>query len=625
MATIDVRDSGVKRNDANPASRGLQAAWNAAQDGDVLQVPAGYYNLEKRLDWTADGKVVAVDARGAEFRWRGTEPGPVLSYGGLTQRMLRARFDGPSIENAAAWSPGPLHRWDVDNAGIRFQHSIGDFELSNIVEGTGAGAAFFDYDNDGRLDIYFVNGRWLEDVSDNRGRKLKDKLSNALYHNNGDGTFTDVTEKAGVAGKGYGASASAADYDGDGNVDLYVLNYGPNTLYHNNGDGTFTDVTEKSGLGCPLWSLSGVWFDYDNDGDLDVFVANYLQYDSGKFRSFYAAAGYPGPLSYNGTPNLLYRNNGDGTFTEVTKEAGAYKEQGRAMSATAADFDNDGCLDVYVPNDAMESYYFRNLGNGKFVEEALEKGMAFGEGGQGVSHMGPAVGDVDCDGWLDVFIPDMGYSCLLMNRKGYFEDRTAQANVAVVCGQYTGWGGILFDYDNDGRIDLFVANGDAHHLYPEEAVLLRNDGTGRFVDVADKSGPYFRQKYVGRGAAYADFDNDGDLDLLIVNLNDSPRLLRNDGGNKSSWLTVEPLLAGGKRLAIGARIIVTTGTLVQIHDAVPVCGYLSQVDPRCHFGLGSAGKADTVEIRWPDRTTTTLRDVKANQFLKVTQTSKSKE
>jgi len=513
----------------------------------------------------------------------------------------------------------------TEQAGIRFKHSFGDFELSNIVEGTGAGAAFFDYNGDGYLDIYLVNGRWLEDVSDNRGRRLKDKLTNALYRNNGDGTFTDVTEKAGVGGNAYGVGVSAADYDGDGNIDLYVLNYGPNTLYHNNGNGTFTDVTEKSGLGCPAWSVSAPWFDYDNDGDLDVYVANYLQYDSGKFRSFYAAAGYPGPLSYNGQADVLYRNNGDGTFTDITREAGVYKPEGRAMSATVADLNNDGFPDIYVPNDAMENYFFRNLGNGKFAEEALERGMAFGEGGQGVSSMGPAIGDVDRDGWLDVFIPDMGYGCLLMNRKEFFEDRTAQAGIAVVCGQYTGWGGILFDYDNDGWLDLFVANGDPHHLYPEEDVLLRNDGTGRFVDVADKSGLYFKQKYVGRGATFGDFDNDGDLDLLIVNLNDSPRLLRNDGGNKSNWLMVEPMLAGGKRCALGARVMVKTGSLVQIQDAIPVRGYLSQADHRCHFGLGNAGKVDTVEIRWPDRTITTLHDVKVNQFLKVTQTSKSKE
>jgi len=506
-------------------------------------------------------------------------------------------------------------------AGIQAKHGYGDFDLSNIVEGTGAGAAFFDYDGDGRLDIYFANGCWLRDVNDNRGRRLKNKLSNSLYRNNGDGTFTDVTERAGVGHKGYGVGCSAADYDEDGDIDLYVLNYGSNVLYRNNGDGTFTDVSEASGLADARWSLSAPWFDYDGDGDLDVYVANYLEYDSGKFRSFYAAAGYPGPLSYSGQPDALYRNNGDGTFTNVTAAVGVLQSNGRAMSATVVDLNNDGFLDIYVPNDGMENYFFRNTGKGRFVNEGLEMGLAFGEGGQGVSSMGPAVGDVDRDGWLDIYVPDMGYGCLLMNRRDYFEDRTAPTNLAVVCGQYTGWGGVLFDYDCDGYVDVFVANGNAHHEYTEEDVLMRNDGTGRFVDVADASGPYFREKYVGRGATFGDYDNDGDLDLLVVNLNDRPRLLRNDGGNRNHWLMVELWLAGGKRLALGARVTVTTGPLVQIQDAIPVRGYLSQGDHRCHFGLGAAEKADTVEIRWPDATTTVLRDVKADQVLKVTQPS----
>ncbi len=513
----------------------------------------------------------------------------------------------------------------TEQAGITFKQSFGDFDLSNIVEGTGTGVAFFDYNNDGWLDIYFANGRWLPDVSDNRGRSLRGKLRNALYRNNGNGTFTDVTEQAGVEGKEFGVGVSACDYDGDGYIDLYLLNYGPNTLYHNNGNGTFTDVTEKSGLGCPLWSVSAPWLDYNNDGRPDVYVANYLQYDSGKFRSFYAAAGYPGPLSYNGTTSLLYRNNGDGTFTDVTKEAGVYKAEGRAMSAVVADLSNDGYPDIYVANDAMANNYFRNQGNGKFVEEALERGLAFGEGGQGISAMGPCAGDVDRDGWLDLFIPDMGYSCLQINRREFFEDRTAERGIAVVCGQYTGWGGVLSDHDNDGWLDIFIANGDAHHLYAEDSVLLRNDGTGRFADVAERSGPYFKQKYVGRGVACGDFDNDGDLDLVVVNLSDGARLLRNDGANKTKWLTVEPLLAGGKRYALGTRVVVRAGPLTQIEEAYPTRGYLSQSDPRCHFGLAGAKKADTVEIRWPDRTTTTLRDVQASQFLKVTQTSKGKE
>jgi len=513
----------------------------------------------------------------------------------------------------------------TQEAGIRVKHSYGDFDLSNIVEGTGAGAMFFDYDGDGWLDLYFPNGCWLRDVSDNRGRQFRGKIANALYRNKGDGTFVDVTKEAKVGDKGFGVGCSAADFDADGDLDLYVLNYGPNVFYRNNGDGTFTDISEASGLADPRWSLSAPWFDYDGDGDLDVYVANYLEYDSGKFRSFYAASGYPGPLSYSGQPDALYRNNGNGTFTDVTREAGLFQSNGRAMSATVTDLNNDGLLDLYIPNDGMENYFFRNLGNGRFVNEGLEMGLAFGEGGQGVSSMGPAVGDVDRDGWIDIYIPDMGYGCLLMNRQEFFEDRTAQTNLAVVCGQYTGWGGILFDYDSDGYLDVFVGNGNAHHEYTEEDVLMRNDGTGKFIDVATKSGPYFRKKYVGRGATYGDYDNDGDIDLLVANLNDSPRLLRNDGGNENRWLMVDVRLPGGEIHACGARVTVKTGSLVQIQDAIPVRGYLSQGDPRCHFGLGQAVKADRVEIRWPDGTTTVLTDVQSNQVLTVIQSTKSKE
>jgi hypothetical protein len=450
-------------------------------------------------------------------------------------------------------------------------------------------------------------------------------LHNVLYRNNGDGTFTDVTEKAGVGDKGFGTGCSAADYDNDGDLDLYVLNYGRNVLYRNDGDGTFTDVTDESGLGDAHWSLSAPWFDYDGDGDWDVYVANYLQYDSGKFRSFYPAAGYPGPLSYSGQPDTLYRNNGDGTFTAVTKEAGVYQPDGRAMSATVADLDNDGHLDIYVPNDGMENYFFRNTGQGTFLNEGLERGMAFGEGGQGVSSMGPSIGDVDRDGWQDIYIPDMGYGCLLMNRQAYFEDRTAQAGLALVCGQYTGWGGLLLDYDNDGWLDVFVANGNAHHEYTEEDVLMRNDGTGHFVDVAKHAGPYFREKYVGRGVTYADYDNDGDLDILVININDQARLLRNDGGNRRSWLLVDARMPGSRSPALGARVTVRCGARVQIRDLIPVSGFLSQADSRAHFGLGDAQEADAVEVRWPDGQTTQRRSVKANQILVVTKPSSAKE
>lgn len=523
-----------------------------------------------------------------------------------------------AVSCPAAAPPGPQHQLrDVtEAAGIRFTHRYGDMDLSNIVEGTGAGAMLWDYDADGYLDIYFVNGCWLREVNDNRGRAYRGKLTNCLYRNNGDGTFRDVTAAAGVGDQGYGCGCSAADFDADGDLDLYVLNYGANAFYRNNGDGTFTDVSREARLADRHWSLSAPWFDYDGDGDLDVYVANYLAYDKGEFRSYYAASGYPGPLSYDGQPDALMRNNGDGTFTNVTREAGLLDPNGRAMSATVADLDNDGHLDIYVANDAMGNSYFRNVA-GQFQEGGLVAGLAFGEGGQGVSSMGPTVGDVDRDGRLDVYIPDIGYGCLLVNRGGYFEDCTTTSNLAVVCGQYTGWGGVLLDYDNDGFLDLFVANGNAHHEYAEEDILMRNDGHGRFVDVADRSGSYFRRKHVGRGAAYGDFDNDGDIDLLVVNLNDRPVLLRNDGGNRRHWIKLVLKNSGGKSDAIGARVKVTARELVQVDDLIPVRGYLSQSDPRPHFGLGDATRADQIEIRWPSGKTTRLEDVAADQIVTV--------
>jgi hypothetical protein len=522
---------------------------------------------------------------------------------------------------AAAAAPQPVDLpvfTDITaKAGITFAHSFGDEAMDNIVEGTGAGPCFFDYDGDGDLDIYFPNGRWTKGVSSNKGRDLIGKLRNALYRNNGDGTFTDVTEQAGLAADGYSFSASAADYDNDGDLDLYVAQYGRNQLFRNNGDGTFTDVTDKAGVGDPRWSLSAVWIDYDKDGDIDLYVCNYLEYDEGKFRSFYAAAGYPGPLSYNGTPDTLYHNNGDGTFTDVTREAGVFFADGRGMSATAADLNNDGWPDIYVANDAMENNYFENQ-KGKFVDRALVMGLAFGQNGQGVSSMGPAVGDVDRDGHLDLLIPDMDYMSLLVYRDGVYEDQVTRSNIAVICGQYTGWGGVLFDYDNDGFLDVFISNGNAHHEYPEDAVLLRNDGKGVFTDVARRSGEFFQTKWSSRGTAYADIDDDGDIDLLVMDTSGAPHLLRNDGGNKNHWLKVDVRNANGKTAALGARVRVVANGIAMIEDIYSVRGYLAHNDPRAHFGLGAAAKADLVEVRWPDGTTRELKDVPANQILVLT-------
>jgi len=513
----------------------------------------------------------------------------------------------------------------TEAAGIGFKHSLGDFDMSNIVEATGPGGAVFDFNNDGFPDIYFVNGRWHSDISDNRGRALKGKLWNALYRNNGDGTFTDVTEKAGVAGRedSYGMAASAADYDNDGDLDLYVCNYGESVLYRNNGDGTFTDVTEKAGLSSPGWALAAPWFDYNGDGRLDLFVVHYLEYDKGAFQrtgAYYKADNFPGPLSYPGQPDSLYRNNGDGTFTDVTKEVGLWEPTGRGMGAVACDLDGDGDIDLYVTNDAMPNNLWLNDGKGHFQDVATETGTAFGEGGQGVSSMGPFVADVDRNGLLDLLVPDMGYSSLMLQaRPGFFNDVTAQSGVALLCGQYTGWGGLLNDYDNDGYVDLFIANGDPHHLYIEESVLARWDGKGKFLDMARKSGDFFDHKYVGRGAAFADFDNDGDLDLLMSVIDGMPCLLRNDGGNRRNWLKVVPVRADTGMVALGATITVHANNLTMIQPALGVNGYLTSSDPRPHFGLGQAEQADSVEIRWPDGRKQLLEKVKANQILKVPQ------
>jgi len=506
------------------------------------------------------------------------------------------------------------------SAGITFRHRYGDHHLDNIVEGTGAGACFFDFNNDGLQDIYFVTGVWTKGVNDNDGRDLRGKVSGRLYKNNGNGTFTDIAEKAGVASTVFGSGCSAADYDNDGFVDLYLLNYGANALYHNNGDGTFTDVSKKSGLDDSRWSISAVWFDYNNDGWLDVYVGNYLVYDDGKFRDFYPAAGYPGPLSYSGQPSILYRNNGDGTFTDVTKEVGMWKPNGRAMSVTAADFNNDGRMDVFTANDAMENYFFEGAPNGKFVEKALEIDLAFSEHGQGVSSMGPYFGDINRDGWFDVFVPNLNYVSLFVynpQRKAY-DNRNDAAGLATILGQYAGWGSVIFDYDHDGWPDIFTVHGNAHHEYVQEDSLVRNKGNGTFEDVSRRAGAYFNEKYVGRGASWADIDNDGDIDLLVINLNDAAKLLRSDGASAKPWLMVDARLKfpTGSRTAIGARVTVTANGIRMIDDVNPVRGYLSQGDPRLHFGLAGAQQAD-VEIRWPDGVTERLAGVKANQVLKL--------
>jgi enediyne biosynthesis protein E4 len=381
-------------------------------------------------------------------------------------------------------------------------------------------------------------------------------------------------------------------------------------------------VTAQAGLGKDTsWSVHAAWLDYNKDGWPDLYVANYLTYDKGEFQrsgAYYKADNYPGPLSYPGTQNRLYRNNGDGTFTDVTQEAGLSFPNGRAMSVVAVDINGDGNTDLFVANDMMPNNLWINDGKGHFTDKAVECGVAFSEGGQGVSNMGPFVGDVQRKGLLDILIPNMRYGTLFCQvSPNRFVDVTAQTGLTLICGQYTGWGGLLLDYDNDGWLDVFVANGDAHHLYTQESVLARNDGHGKFIDVAKESGEYFSRKFVSRGACYGDYDNDGWLDILVFNINDSPCLLHNDGGTGQHWLKVAPLRKDNGQIALHSRVTVKTKTLTMTQPVIGVNGYLVSNDPRAHFGLGAATQADTVEIVWPDGKKQTLTNVPANQILKV--------
>ncbi len=516
----------------------------------------------------------------------------------------------------------PVFNDVTKEGGIVFNHCLGAKKISNIVEATGSGCGWIDYDRDGKIDLYMVNGAYLEGVSDPRSPFKGQHMSSRLYHNNGDGTFTDVTEKAGVGNDNrYGMGVLVGDYDNDGYPDLYVTNYGRNTLYHNNGNGTFTDVTEKAGVGCGRWSTGAAFIDYDKDGLPDLFVGVYLEYDS-KYRLFYEADVYPGPLAYPEQSSVLYHNNGDGTFTDVTAKAGVGLT-GRAMGALTVDYDQDGWPDIFVANDNSANYLYHNNGNGTFSEVALKAGVAFGQHGNAVASMGGDWGDYDRDGKLDLIVPAMGYNALFRSLgKGLFEDVALGVGLAVISGQFWSWGGKFLDYDNDGYLDVWVVDGDGHRLSEtQEAIFARNvagpSGKRIFQDVADKSGPYFHAKMVSRGLAVGDYDNDGNLDAFILNIDRPSILVRNSGGTGNNWLTLDLEGTKSTRDGLGAKVTVSAGGLVQFDEKKSGTSYLSQEDPRLHFGLGQAGRVDEVTIRWPSGIIQRLKDIKVNQILKV--------
>ncbi len=514
-------------------------------------------------------------------------------------------------------------------AGIDFVQTIGDDHMTNIVESAGVGCGFLDYDNDGWIDIYLVNGCWVKGLSNDKLEPEKIKRLSAatdkLYRNRGDGTFEDVTVKAGLARPAYGMGITVADYNGDGAVDIYRTNYGANRLYRNNKDGTFTDVAKAAGVADTDFGVGAAFFDYDRDGRLDLYVGNYVQYDP-DYKQYYAPDGFPGPLAYTGQQDRLFHGQSDGTFKDVTDQAGIkITPHGRAMGIGAFDYDGDGLTDVLVSNDAMENFLLRNHGNGTFSNEALMQGVAFGKNGDATAAMGVEIADYDGDGLFDVFVPDMRFSCLYHNLGGgVFEDHAARTGVAAVMGQYVGWGGVFADFDLDGQLDLYVSNGDAHHLEPHEDVVFIGTGDGKFADVSETAGSWMKEKRVGRGVAGADIDNDGDIDVLVTNLNDRPALLRNDTARTGRhWLRVALLGQPPNLDAIGAVVRVTVGDKQLARYRLSGGGYLSQHESRLHFGLGKHDKVDRVEVIWPDGTRSVAMNVPADK-VKVIRQKKAK-
>ncbi len=498
------------------------------------------------------------------------------------------------------------------------------------VETMLAGVAVFDYDNDGLLDLYFVNGAKLPEMD-----KSDPRYWNRLYRNNGNGTFTDVTEKAGVRGKGYGMGVAVADYDNDGYEDLYLPGVNFNQLLHNNHDGTFSDVTEKAGVAGihpkfgKTWAISAGWFDYDNDGLLDLFVVNYVRWSEATEPpcSTNNIRAYCSPDSYEGLPDFLYHNNGNGTFTDVSERSGIAKNVGKGMGVAFADYDGDGFTDLFVSNDTFRNFLFHNDRNGTFTETGILNGVAYNENGKSIAGMGCDFRDYDNDGRPDIFVTGMVGDTwpLFRNRGRDFQDITSTSGVARASASHTAWGAGVFDFDNDGWKDLFASRAsildnaeEVDHL-PSKLpnTLLRNLGGKRFADVSTQAGPDFQVPQRHRGTAFGDLNNDGRVDIVVTSQHVKPEIYLNRSANANHWLLVELTGTKSNRDGLGARIEVTAGAQTQYNHATTSVGYSTASDRRVHFGLGAARAVDKLDVVWPSGARQTLRNVKADQILKI--------
>lgn len=547
---------------------------------------------------------------------------------------------------AAASNPPVVFTDVTASAGLSLARNVSGAARNKqfLLEEMGGGAAWFDYDNDGWLDIFLVNGASLDPAA-------HDRPTSFLFHNNRDGTFSDVTRKAGLTHSGWGQGCCVGDYDNDGFDDLFVSYWGRNVLYHNNGDGTFTDVSEKAGVAGSgrVWGAGCCFLDYDRDGHLDLFVASYVNFDleraprPGQARSCsYNDIPVPcGPEGYAGGTNILYQNRGDGTFADVSEQSGIARPRGPSgmvfvsqnwrpagsygMGAACADFDNDGWPDIYVACDTAPSLLYRNNQDGTFREIAVPAGCAFDENGTALGGMGVAIGDYDGDGWLDIVRTNYSEQLTTLYHnygKGAFEDVSIRAGFGTNR-KYLGFGVGFLDYDNDGWKDIFIANGHVysqienrklHVTYRQPKTLYRNLRNGRFEDVSAQSGAAILAQNLGRGCACSDFDNDGDVDVLVNNLDGPPTLLRNDGGNRNNWIMIKCVGTRSNRSAIGARVTVTSGEHKQVDEVMSGSSYYSQNDFRLHFGLDRAPKADSVDISWPSGLKETFKDLPANHL-----------
>jgi hypothetical protein len=513
--------------------------------------------------------------------------------------------------------------------GVTLMNVSGDGEQQYVVDTMMGGSAFIDYDGDGDLDLYVLNGSRVSGFPDGNIPR------NAIYRNDG-ASFSDATDEAGLGNTGWGMGCSVADYDNDGDPDIYVTNYGRNALYANQGDATFSDVTERAKVGDERFSTGSAFFDYDSDGDLDLYVANYVD-----FKHFmettpdrrYEWRGLQvhfGPRGMRGGADIFYRNEGNGIFSDATVEANVVdRERLYGLGVIAGDYDNDGDSDIYVANDTGPNYLYQNQGDGAFADVAWMKGVAYGESGEPQGCMGVAFGDYDNDGYQDILVTNFWEqtNTLYHNDRGqFFSNLTFDAGVGLESFRFLAWGTEFFDYDNDGDKDLFVANG---HLFPQldranlgvnyaqTNQLFENQGDGTFDEVSRTTGAGLQIEKVSRGASFGDYDNDGDLDIFVLNLNDFPTLLRNEGGNRNNWLMVRTVGAVSNRDGIGARIKVRCGELTQINEVRSGSSYLSQNDLRVHFGLGKRKTVDLLEITWPSGSVQRFENLSANRVLVI--------